>query len=40
MSSAYHPQMDDQSEAFNRYLEDYLHCFMGNHTHQWVWYLS
>lgn len=38
-SNAYHPQIDDQTEILNRYLEDYLRCFTANQPCQWVKYL-
>jgi len=36
MSSAYHPQSDDQSEAFNRCLEMYLQCFVYDNPKSWL----
>lgn len=40
MSSAYYPQTDGQSEALNKCLEMYLHCFVSENPHLWVSFLS
>ncbi|RVW35699.1 hypothetical protein CK203_106694 [Vitis vinifera] len=31
----YHPQMDGQSEVINRYMEQYLRCFVYQQPRQW-----
>lgn len=40
MSSTCQPQLDDQTEVLNNYLEDYLRCFTANHPRQWTCYLQ
>lgn len=36
MSTAYHPQMDSQSEALNKCVEQYLHCYVADSPSDWV----
>jgi len=36
LSSAYHPQMDGQTEQVNQVLEQYLRCFINYHQNNWV----
>jgi transposase InsO family protein len=40
MSSAFHPQMDGQTEAANRVIIMYLWCFTGDRPRQWLRWLS
>ena len=40
MSSAYHPQLDGQTEIVNKSLEQYLRAFTSDRPHQWVTWLS
>lgn len=37
--SAYHPQMDGQTEVLSHCLEDYLRCFTADNSQQWSRYL-
>ena len=40
MSTAYHPQSDDQTEVVNRSLEQYLKVFTSDSPHIWAEWLS
>lgn len=40
MSTAYHPQSDDQTEVVNRSLEQYLRAFTSDKPNKWVEWLS
>jgi hypothetical protein len=40
MTSAFHPQSDDQTEAANHIIVMYLRCFTGDRPHQWLRWLS
>jgi hypothetical protein len=40
MTSAFHPQSDGQTEAANRIIMMYLHCFTGDRPRQWLRWLS
>lgn len=38
-STAYHPQMDGQTEIVNKVVESYLRCFVGDKRNSWVQWL-
>jgi transposase InsO family protein len=40
MSTAYHPQSDDQSERVNQCMETYLRCFVNACPRKWLQWLS
>ena len=40
LSSAYHPQTDDQTEVVNRCVEQYLRCFVHQWPRKWSTYLA
>lgn len=40
MSTAYHPQTDDQTEVMNHILEQYLRSFVHSHPVSWFRYLA
>jgi hypothetical protein len=39
MSTAFHPQTDDQSELTNKILGVYLRCLIGDQPHSWLRWL-
>jgi hypothetical protein len=39
MTSAFHPQSDDQTEAANKVIVMYLHCLTGDRPRQWLRWL-
>jgi len=39
MSTTYHPQTDDQSEALNCCIEMYLHCFVFERPRNWLQFI-
>jgi transposase InsO family protein len=39
MTSAYHPQSDDQSEIVNKIITMYLRCFTGDRPKEWIRWL-
>jgi len=40
LSTAYHPQSDGQTEVMNRFLKQYLRCFVHSQPSTWLRYLS
>ena len=40
LSTAYHPQIDGQTERTNQEVETYLHIFCANNPHQWSKFLT
>ena len=39
-STAYHPQMDGQTEIVNQVLEDMLRMYVRDHLNKWEYYLQ
>ena len=39
MTTTFHPQSDGQTEAANRVIVMYLHCFTGDRPCQWLRWL-
>jgi hypothetical protein len=39
MTTAFHPQLDGQTEAANRVIVMYLRCFTGDRPYQWLRWL-